>query len=136
RRRVLGRRVLAAPFAVEVDDEAATVVGEEGLAGVGLRERAAIELGDTVPRPLQVEAGLVAGVDDLAEAGADGVFGLTDREERERYEEQQPRNHEEPGEKPRAHFSAPPASGCLRWSPGRSGPWSCRRLPHPSRPRG
>src|SRR5215831_1101865 len=53
---VKGRRILDAPLHVEVDDEAAAVIGEEGLAGIGLGEDAAIELRDPVPRPLEVES--------------------------------------------------------------------------------
>jgi len=111
---VVGRRVLDAPLHVEVDDEAAAIVGEEGLTRVGHGQDAAIELGDPVPGPLEVQARLVAGVDDGAETGTDRELGLVHREERERHEEQQPRDHEEPGEEARAHLNAPLARGCLR----------------------
>src|SRR5882757_4711279 len=56
RLKVVGR-VFDAPLDVEVDDEAAVVVGEERLARVRLRQDTAVELHDLVPGPLAMQAG-------------------------------------------------------------------------------
>ena len=65
------RGVIDAPFDVEIDDQAAIVVGEERLALIGLRENAALEFHHLVPRPLPVQAGVVVDADDGAELRAD-----------------------------------------------------------------
>src|SRR6267154_1969870 len=89
RGREVQRGVLDAPLHVEVHDQAAAVVRQERLAGVGLREDAAVEFGHHVPRPLHMQPGRVVDAHDLAEFGANGELGFAHREQRQRREHQQ-----------------------------------------------
>src|ERR1700686_4000287 len=75
------RRVLDAPLHVEVHDQTAAIVRQEGLAGVGLRQNAAVEFGHPVPRPLQMQPGRVMYAHDLAEFRANGELRLVYREQ-------------------------------------------------------
>src|SRR6185312_10144040 len=52
----IARRVLDTPLHVEIDDQAAVVVGKESLAGVGQGQDAAVELHHLVPGPLRVQS--------------------------------------------------------------------------------
>src|SRR6202140_2123265 len=101
------RRILDAPLHVEVHDQAAAVVRQEGLAGVGLREKAAIEFGHHVPRPLQMQSGRVMYAHDLAEFSANGELRFVYREQRQRREHQQHTGADEQREQPRAHQRSP-----------------------------
>src|SRR5882672_8979885 len=107
RGREVQRRILDAPLHVEVHDQAAAVVGEEGLAGVGLREKAAVELGHHVPRPLHMQPGRVIDAHDLAEFGANGELRFAHREQRQRHDHQQHTGADEQREQPRAHQRSP-----------------------------
>src|ERR1700704_22180 len=107
RGREVQRRVLDAPLHVEVHDQAAAVVGEESLAGVGLRENAAVEFGHHVPRPLHMQPGRVIDAHDLAEFGANGELRFAHREQRQRHDHQQHTGADEQREQPRAHQRSP-----------------------------
>src|SRR5690606_5378032 len=76
------RGVLDAPFDVEIDDEPAVVVREEGLALIALRDEPLLEAHDLIPRPLPVQARLVVRRDDRTELRAKRKLRFLHREER------------------------------------------------------
>src|SRR5579863_2133440 len=83
------RRILHLPLDIEVDDQAAAIVGEEGLARIGLRENAVVEFGHRVPGPLEVQPRRVVRADDGAELLNDGVLRGAHRKHRQPGENQQ-----------------------------------------------
>src|SRR6266513_412115 len=134
------RRVPHAPLHVEVHDQAAAVVRQERLAGVGLRQNAAVEFGHHVPRPLRMQPGRVIDAHDLAELGANGELGFGYREQRQRGEHHQHTGADQRREQPRVHqrsprprastvtesgsFGAPPAGASAPCSASRAAPFS------------
>src|ERR1700757_3907325 len=105
--RVELHRLLDAPLDVEVDDQPAVVVGEEGLAVVRLREDAPVELGHHVPGPLVVQPRHVVAALDGSKLGDDGDLGLAHREERESREHQRHGQHEQHRKGASAHQRCP-----------------------------
>src|SRR3569833_15389 len=99
--------VLHPPFDIKIDDEAAVVIGQEGLTGIRLRDEAAIELDDLVPRPFAMQARDVVDPHDRSKLRPDRQLRLTHREQRGGGNEQQHAKSNDHRESARRHQRSP-----------------------------